>query len=69
VTVSSAAGRACRVVITAAGTAALAIYDGPSSTGTVYDIQLPVATSIVAVRAANTPGAFITYTKDTPYGR
>lgn len=41
----------------------------PVSTGTVYDLQIPVATGIYVAGATNTSAVTVTYTKDTVYGR
>jgi hypothetical protein len=73
--VKAAPGRVCRLVITAAGTTALTIFDNastnsgtvlfatPASTvvGTIYDIQMPAQNGIVVQNTASGPAATLSF--------
>ncbi|GGX40619.1 hypothetical protein GCM10010341_73200 [Streptomyces noursei] len=76
VVVKGAAGRLCRVVVTAAGsTGAVTFYDnasaasgtvlavvpGGAGVGTVYEIQMPAANGIVASAAASSVALTVAY--------
>ena len=75
--VKSGAGRLCRVLVTASGTAALTFYDNATGgstsgnilgvipanagTGSVYDFQFLASTGIQAPGGANTPAVTVGY--------
>jgi hypothetical protein len=73
--VKAAAGRLCRVLVTALGTGGLTLYDNasaasgtvigivPASTpaGTVLDFEMPAANGIFASNAANGPAVTLSY--------
>ena len=76
------AGRLCRISIITAGTAMISFYDGTQSTGgtliystitndvtgTIKDVQLPIATGIVVKGAAGSGGCVVGYNKAAVYG-
>jgi len=81
VVVSAAPGRVCKVVIIAAGSAALKLYDHATATsgakliwaspattvaGDQYTLDIPVANGIVALQASGSPLAAVTYGPDGP---
>ncbi|QBD76178.1 hypothetical protein EPA93_09215 [Ktedonosporobacter rubrisoli] len=73
--VKAAAGRLCRVLVTAAGTALLIIYDNASghtgtiigilpanpAVGAVFDFQLPAINGITVAGNASNPGITVSY--------
>lgn len=76
------AGRLCKLHIITAGTAVLSVYDGTNSTtgtliyttitndvtGTIKDVQLPIATGIVVKGTTGTAGAVVAYNKSGVLG-
>lgn len=75
VVVKDTAGRLCKVLVTAAGSAALTFYDNASAaTGTVigvipatavagdlYTLDIPAANGIVAGQVSGSPAATVSY--------
>lgn len=76
------AGRLCKIAIITAGTAMISVYDGTQSTGstliystitndvtgTVKDVQLPIATGIVVKGTTGSGGCVVGYNKGGVYG-
>lgn len=73
-TIKNGPGRLCRIVITAAGTAAFTVYDNtagsgtalfvsPTSTsvGTIYDLQMPAMVGITVVNVASGPAITVSF--------
>lgn len=80
--VYTGAGRICKIAIITAGTAMISVYDGTQSTGgtliystitndvtgTIKDVQLPVATGIVVKGTTGSGGCAVGYNKSSAYG-
>lgn len=80
--VYTGAGRLSKIHILTAGTAMISVYDGVASTGgtliystitndvtgTIKDVQLPIAVGIVVKGAAGSGGCLVTYNKGGPLG-
>lgn len=83
VVVSTTAGRLCKLVYCAAGTAGLEIYDSSTTStagtlvfatiatataGTVVTLDIPLVTGIVVKRTTGTPTSLVTYNKNGTNG-
>lgn len=76
-------GRLCRINIITAGTAVVSFYDGTQSTGgtliyttitndatgTIKDVQIPIATGIVVKGTTGSAGVYVGYNKTSAYGQ
>ena len=75
-------GRLCKIHIITAGGAIAKFYDGTDSTtgtllyttitndvtGTIKDVQVPIAVGIVVKGTTSAPGVVVAYNKTGPYG-